>query len=740
MEIGASYTTSLRFSKAVNTEHEIQPIISGERLMAVYSLRWIGGGDPPLPPSLESPRKLSQLLATEDRCLGWMLQHQYSHSSLERLGCGALIGRDRVVADCVLTASELMKMGNADDELSVHIVEAQQRLSRCAVDDYDTDGPNDEFSPEFVLPGGIHGAIPVAGGSDVGYFSHGALRSLRFYDDIVNAQSNDNQDEWRTGSLFVSDPDCWFAPHRYVLTFMRKGRALPLCVQSNPKSVTQAVIDLIPSSPEQAEESLAMITKGNMTQQRADVSEDLMRISEMLNDVGLFRAAVSSQQLYRCQPGSKSSFCTPAFIGWFATENAAEVFASAADHFGWDQFQRLVFLKSQDYRVRSGPGVFVAGYIRKAPFAETISLACSTSLTRVMDIVIDEGCDSDTPWTSWLPILGQSSNTLREAEFVHLLSRSRTAAEAAMLIDSLAEFDCPLPSVAVAQAVVRAARTFGLLELAGAVENVVKKCQSRIFEDSYHVADRNNMLLMMKLLLPEVQDIPPLAALLRNDLMNLVVLLKRDKVLQRSDDPSVALTMLAESGSDDLKQQAIADSRTWTDMSPQMPLLLLAMFERGEQNTREFAREMLVALHEGALARIESLEASVPLAQPAAYINATLPECPEVEQFLRSTDQSVTLSRESVNRDFGLHHNGPVVKFFEDLVEKCLNLGYSIKIQGRIKIEPSKQYWSAGEKAIVTLTIVRTSELEERHRVQLQNAKQASASLQQITDILREML
>ena len=175
-------------------------------------------------------------------------------------------------------------------------------------------------------------------------------------------------------------------------------------------------------------------------------------------------------------------------------------------------------------------------------------------------------------------------------------------------------------------------------------------------------------------------------------------------------------------------------------MSPQMPRLLLAMFERGEQSTREFAREMLVALHEGALARIESLEASVPLAQPAAYINATLPECPEVEQFLRSTDQSVTLSRESVNRDFGLYHNGPVVKFFEDLVEKCLNLGYSIKIQGRIKIEPSKQYWSAGEKAIVTLTIVRTSELEERHRVQLQNAKQASASLQQITDILREML
>ena len=514
---------------------------------------------------------------------------------------------------------------------------------------------------------------------------------------------------------------------------MRKGRALPLCVQSNPKSVTQAVIDLIPSSPEQAEESLAMITKGNMTQQRADVSEDLMRISEMLNDVGLFRAAVSSQQLYRYQPGSKSSFCTPAFIGGFATENAAEVFASAADHFGWDQFQRLVFLKSQDYRVRSGPGVFVAGYIRKAPFAETISLACSTSLTRVMDIVIDEGCDSHTLWTSWLPILGQSSNGLLEAEFVHLLSRSRTAAESAVLIDSLAEFDCPLPSAAVAQAVARAARTFGLLELAGAVENIVEKCQRPLFLYSYHLTDRNNMLLMMKLLLPEVQDIPPLAALLRKDLMDLVVFLKRDKVLQRSDDPSVALTLLAESGSDDLKQQAIADSRTWTDMSPRMPRLLLAMFERGEQSTREFAREMLVALHEGAMARIESLEASVPL----AYVNATLPECPEVEQFLRSTDQSVTLSRESVNSVEGFHLDAPVVKFFEELVEKCLNLGYSI--QGRIKVEPYRKFWLRGEKGVVTLTIFRTSELEERHRVQLQNAKQAAASLQQVTDILGKM-
>jgi hypothetical protein len=155
-------------------EHEVLPITSGERLVAVYSLCWKEDGPPPVPPSLEVSKKLAKLLAAEDECLGWLLHHQYTAASLDRLGCGALKGRDRVVADSLLSAGELMKLGAPGDELSVHVVEAQRvdvdyRQGECKVG-----------TPELILPDGVHPArLPRPSGSRAGeILSTGALLSI----------------------------------------------------------------------------------------------------------------------------------------------------------------------------------------------------------------------------------------------------------------------------------------------------------------------------------------------------------------------------------------------------------------------------------------------------------------------------------------------------------------------------------------------------------------------------------
>ena len=167
-------------------EHEIKPISSGARLVAVYSLSWTKDGPPPKPQPIKTCQLLAKELQTLPGCVGWMLDYLYTPDSLDRLGSFALKGQDRAVADAILTARDMMAQTDPDNDLLVYIVRAQR------IDDDAGSGSvtrkvqldlNDVYSTQGLRPG-LFGVDEV---------STGALRAMRFYDDIINRRTRDDE-------------------------------------------------------------------------------------------------------------------------------------------------------------------------------------------------------------------------------------------------------------------------------------------------------------------------------------------------------------------------------------------------------------------------------------------------------------------------------------------------------------------------------------------------------------------
>lgn len=174
-------------------KHEIRQVTDGNRLVAVYSLCWNHSGTPPPPPSIETALLLKEPLKQVKGSIGWILEHQYTPASLSKYGFLALKGRDRVIADSLATAGELIKQEDPTFVSAVHVVQAQR-------DDHDEAGDEDgkaQGAPELALEGGVF-CPDAAEPSDA---DRQMLRGLRFYDDIVNRElldpgAEDELDRW----------------------------------------------------------------------------------------------------------------------------------------------------------------------------------------------------------------------------------------------------------------------------------------------------------------------------------------------------------------------------------------------------------------------------------------------------------------------------------------------------------------------------------------------------------------
>ena len=173
-------------------KHEIREVTDGSRLVAVYSLCWNQTGSPPPAPSIETALQLKEPLKKVKRCVGWILEHQYTPASLSKYGLLALKGKDRVIAASLVTAGELIKQEDPSFVSTVHIVQAQR-------DDHDEAGDEDgtaQGAPELVLEEGVF----CPDGSEPPDADRRVLRELRFYDDIVNREPLDPEEKKKMDS------------------------------------------------------------------------------------------------------------------------------------------------------------------------------------------------------------------------------------------------------------------------------------------------------------------------------------------------------------------------------------------------------------------------------------------------------------------------------------------------------------------------------------------------------------
>ena len=187
-----------------------------------------------------------------------MLSHQYTPASLSQLGCAALKGRDRAIADALLTAGELLRNSSPGDELDLRIARAERLES-----------DRDAGRRRLGLNGGmfcVEGSLLRSQPTESDIVCEGALRGMRFYDDVIN-QVDESQDDDEDPDGLLAGQEGWERrlahPDRfwrdalgsrvqyfddeegtlyscYVLTLVRRSRALPLCVAADPAAVVRA--------------------------------------------------------------------------------------------------------------------------------------------------------------------------------------------------------------------------------------------------------------------------------------------------------------------------------------------------------------------------------------------------------------------------------------------------------------------------------------------------------------------
>lgn len=226
-------------------EHEVLEVMAGVRLAAVYSLRWKGTGSPPCPPSIEAQTKLAKQMEKLDGGIGYMLDHHYTTASLARYGLRALKGKDRTIADGLLTASDLLQTAAGGGGLVIHIAKAR----RVVVDV----GDGGDYGPGPRLATSRSDDAFQPDGSPAEEAALTLLQNIRFYDHIVNRKV------WKQGDYDNPNDEWWgdsegaqlgFAGNEggegtqtyysFVLTAWRAdggfntGRAVPAAKASSP--------------------------------------------------------------------------------------------------------------------------------------------------------------------------------------------------------------------------------------------------------------------------------------------------------------------------------------------------------------------------------------------------------------------------------------------------------------------------------------------------------------------------
>jgi hypothetical protein len=196
------------------------------------------------------------------------------------------------------------------------------------------------------------------------------------------------------------------------------------------------------------------------------------------------------------------------------------------------------------------------------------------------------------------------------AEWAHLLGKAPAAADAAALIEFLAEGQARskpvLKSGEVSRAVARAVGAFGLPLLAGALGEMLEASAAEIPGGLFRDEGWANRLLLLGLLLPVgLRDVAPLDALLRRDIE--VLASELDGAALYEADPTAGLTLLAECDEDgELARRVVAGAAKWTCWEPAaLRRRLVAMAESpatssaaGTARARDLARKLIVVRDE----------------------------------------------------------------------------------------------------------------------------------------------
>ena len=169
-------------------DHEVEPLTSGLRLAAVYSLRWTASGAPPPPPCMDAAVRLAARLASLDTCYGLLLEHAYTEASLLGVGMRALKGRDRAAAASLACASALMAQGPTGRGLALFLARAERII--VDHDDYGCYCLNAEDAPALSL---APGSTLNLDGTVASTEAVAMLRGLDLYRDIVNADPAESE-------------------------------------------------------------------------------------------------------------------------------------------------------------------------------------------------------------------------------------------------------------------------------------------------------------------------------------------------------------------------------------------------------------------------------------------------------------------------------------------------------------------------------------------------------------------
>ena len=377
-------------------DHEVRPIASGARLAAEYLLSFTGkDGAPPSPPWVGTAAQLAQHLPNLKTCLGWMLQGAYSRFDLLSRGCLALSGRDRVVADALLTARDLVRQAQPEKTLSVYIFETT-KTGRS--------GWRGLSDPALCLQvrGGARAEEDFAR-AEPGLVSQGALKSLRFDEDLIGDGDNTKakeKDERVDENEEDYDHEDSYKPY-YVLAVVRKDRELRLCIETVPHEAVRAATSALPRHPEQTRAILAAFIEagfGGKFGPAAKVSAELLGLTVRLNDAELLRGlvAVLPLAIFWGEGSRRVAGGGCAFVRGLASKEAANEFAAAAAHFGAEVFDRLGFVETASEMDHAEHGVYVVGAPGTGPGGAP-GLACHRNLCDFMDHLFQVSACPDPP-------------------------------------------------------------------------------------------------------------------------------------------------------------------------------------------------------------------------------------------------------------------------------------------------------------------------------------------------------
>ena len=576
-------------------EHEIMPVTSGVRLVAVYSLCWKGNGPPPHPPSIDTSMELAKYLNKADRCLGWVLDHQYTPASLERYGCYALKGKDRAIADCILTASDLMRKENPDHELAVFIVKAERI-------DYDEgEGQVEIGEARLDLIDGVHSAEGLgirARYTPIDPRYTAALRSLRFFDDILNQKEGMESDEDEY-DLKRRNDNFWrnclgrqvsYAGNEggegeklyscYVLTLMRKSCVDDLSFEGCPAAAIRAVRQEQQISADTARAKLMRLI-GTMNH-AVDACSDVLLLAAELEAPEIFLETVHMLELQvKHRVGGVS------IVDGFTESAAASSFAVAAKRFGHAVLDQLNIEKLEDKQNSNEKGypVFVIGFNKSSD-----NIRAYSSLKELFDAELElsnlEKFDDVTRLTELAPLLlaQQAWSKLKSKEFAHVL---RGCSEKAMvqhvrtLIKFLAsEADSDEwyvdrePSDEVVDAIVLAVTRLGWPSLGEAVTRMLQKSAKKAAKNEDMVFSRLRLICHLKsdlahsVLFEEI--VQPLLSSFTNN---------PDKSVNGSDQRwvSAGLLLLIEVGGAKVRAKAVKQAANWSIRYSQVGKLVLAL-------------------------------------------------------------------------------------------------------------------------------------------------------------------